>query len=112
MRTVAAMTVATALLVAGCSTARPLHRSEAHIRAALLKKTPIGTSEQDVQKFIEKEGWKRDESFQAGGICVYFGSYTVWNIVMPANRGVWGTWTFDPNGRLIDIYVSKGTDSL
>jgi hypothetical protein len=112
MKTRAAIAVATALLITGCSTARPLHRSEAHIRAALLKKTPIGTSQQDVQIFIEKEGWKRDESFQVGGIDVYFGSYTVWNIVMPATCGVWGTWTFDSKGRLIDIFVTKETDSL
>src|SRR5258708_27571415 len=46
-----------ALLLTGCSAARPLHRSEAGIRASLLKRTPPGTPKQDVETYIAREGW-------------------------------------------------------
>src|SRR6266849_10304749 len=38
-----AVIVVAALLTSGCSSARPLHRSQAAIRASLLKRTPPGT---------------------------------------------------------------------
>ena len=110
MRTFVAIAIATALVVTGCSAARPLHRSEAHIRAALLKKTPIGTSAQDVHKFIKKEGWY--ETVETGRTTAYFGGYFICGFWGFAERDVFGKWTFDSNGRLIDIQVSKENDGL
>src|SRR5262249_33838844 len=56
------------LAVVGCSSARPLCRSDESIRSSLLKRTPIGCSNDQVYAFIKKNRWpvykeSRDEGF-------------------------------------------------
>ena len=95
-----------AFLLSGCSAARPLHRSEASIRASLLRKTAIGTSKQEVQAFITAEGWWSSPN-KDGGIWAYFGRYG-----FLSDWRVSGLWTFDKNDRLVDIFVEKCINSL
>ena len=97
----------------GCSVARPLHRSEANIRASLLKRTPLGMSKRDVETFITKEGWHPES--QPGvlkgahsAIEVDFGGYTIWF----GTCYVYGLWGFDNDDRLIELSVSKSRDVL
>jgi hypothetical protein len=109
--------VSAALLLTGCSAARPLHRSEAGIRASLLKRTPPGTPKKDVETFIAREGWHPLSTTQVptetqSAIEVYFGEYFICGTWGFAMRGVWGVWSFDFNSRVIDIWVHKENDSL
>ena len=102
------------LVVVGCSAARPLHRSEASIKASLLKRTPLGTSRTDVRKFIARQGWKveQDSRVPAGAPCprenVFFGSY----FIFFGECDVYGVWTFDAAEKLIDLSVQKSHDVL
>jgi hypothetical protein len=114
------------ILVAGCSAARPLHRSAASIRHSLLKRTPPGTSEQQVAAFIAREGWTIDHSEmnleliheEGGGPPVPEGVHDIWSaylgsyIIFFGTRTTWGNWAFDANGRLIDVWIDRESDVL
>lgn len=112
-----AVLMAAVILLAGCSAARPLHRSEAKIRASLLERTPVGTPRSDVETFVAKQGWHRlDVAPRSGNVQtpieVYFGEYFIcgsWGFAM---RGVYGTWGFDSDGRIVDVKVRKANDAL
>lgn len=135
-RKCAAVTALAAVLASGCSAARPLHRSEASIRASLLKSTPRGTPKKEV---IAKLRWRVPQEWgpfaaqaqeQAARnrlsrvsrhpgsprgsdevksvLDFYFESYFVWF----GNCGVWGIWGFDSEDHLLDIWVYKAIDSL
>ena len=116
-----------ALIMTGCSAARPLHRSHASIRASLLKRTPPGTSEVQVERFITKEGWhtSRDSAYllsravaQGGGppvpkdvhsvLMAELGGY----VIFIGTRCTYGLWGFDADGRLMDVWVYKERDVL
>src|SRR5437899_1546868 len=104
-RTVSVLALAT-LLMTGCSAARPLHRSEASIRASLLKRTPLGTPKKDVEAFIAREGWHAATETGAprterSAIQVYFGEYFICGTWGFAMRGVWGHWRFNDDGHLV-----------
>jgi hypothetical protein len=127
-RSFSAMLVLALLLATGCSAAGSLHRSNQAIRAALLKRTPLGTPEEEVEKFIVKEGWaaqRGDYKYllpraakQGGGPAVFsqvksvvtagLGSY----FVFFGTSDVSGLWGFDADGHLIDIWVHKEHDVL
>jgi len=114
--TVSALALAS-LLITGCSAARPLHRSEAGIRASLLKRTPLGTSKKEVEAFIAREGWQpRSETgaprTEQSAIQVHFGEYFICGTWGFAMRGVWCHWRFDDDGHLVDIWVHKENDAL
>lgn len=114
------------LLIVGCSAARPLHRSEARIRASLLKQTPLGSSKSVV---IAKIGWHLDPSqgqfaaqaqeAEAMGMVpagqnvksaleMNLGGYFIWF----GTRYVYGVWGFDSEDHLIGIWVYKENDVL
>jgi hypothetical protein len=119
----------TVLLVVGCSAARPLHRSEASIRASLFKQTPLGSSKSAV---IAKIGWHLDRSLgpfaaqsqeaEAMGMIpsspvtqnvksaleMNLGGYVIWF----GTRYVYGVWGFDSEDRLVGIWVYKENDVL
>jgi hypothetical protein len=116
-----------ALLITGCSAARPLHRSHASIRASLLKRTPLGTSKQQVERFVAKEGWRvsHDNAYllpravkQGGGppvptnvqnvLMADFGGY----FIFLGTREIYGLWGFDADGHLVDIWIYKERDTL
>jgi hypothetical protein len=102
------------VVVVGCSAARPLHRSEASIQASLLKRTPLGTSRTDVQKFITRQGWElQRDSFVPSGApsprdTVCFGGYAIFI----GTSYVYGEWTFDAGEKLIKFRVYKSRDVL
>ena len=114
-------------LVAGCSAARPLHRSAASIRRSLLKRTPPGTSEQQVAAFIAREGWRIDRQnsinhefmpYDNGGPRVPEKVHDLWSAYLGGyvyffgTRVTYGIWAFDANGRLIDIWIYRERDGL
>jgi hypothetical protein len=97
-----------------------LFRSEAGIRASLLKQTPLGTSSTDVRAFVDKQGWlvrnyvgntgflrqKSDGPNDVVGvssICGNLGDF--WNM---NNTAFWG---FDSRNQLIDIWVWRTFDA-
>jgi hypothetical protein len=45
------------VLVCSCGT-NSLHRSEDRIRASLLKRTPVGSSRDGVDAYLQKQGWE------------------------------------------------------
>src|ERR1051326_6906906 len=45
------------LALIGCSSVRPLCRSDESIRASLLKRTPVGCPSDQVYAFIKKHRW-------------------------------------------------------
>lgn len=107
-RVIAAITISLLLLVSGCSAARPLHRSKASIRASILKRTPLGTSKKEVEKFIAKEGWRPESDEPPSRIEVRFGGY----VIFFGTCDVYGTWQFDRGDRLSDFQVTKSHDVL
>ena len=48
------------VILSGCSAARPFHRSEADIRVSLLRRTPLGASRAEVDRFLRNQGWRAE----------------------------------------------------
>lgn len=111
LKALAVFLLLASLMVSGCSVARPLHRSEDHIRMSILKRTPPGTPKKDVEAFIAKEGWDPldlQATERKNGIEVCFGGY----FIFFGECYVYGIWTFDSADRLIEVHVSKSHDVL
>src|SRR5438445_3120329 len=70
-----------ALLTSGCSAARPLHRSQAAIRASLLRNTPPGTPKKEV---IVKIGWHVDQ--KSGPFAAQAQESDAWNTLRLASE--------------------------
>ncbi len=118
----------TAFSIAGCSAARPLHRSAASIRASLLKRTPPGMTKQQVETFITREGWHIDSGDSAGllpsavqqgggppvpagvhdALSAYLGGY----FIFFGTRVIYGVWAFDAENRLIGVWIYRERDVL
>lgn len=124
-RLVSVVLALTTLTVAGCSAARPLHRSAASIRASLLKRTPPGMTKQDVEAFMTREGWHVDNADlleaaarQGGGppvpagvhdvLSAYLGGY----FIFFGTRTTYGVWAFDADNRLIGVWIYRERDVL
>jgi len=95
--------------ITGCVTFR--FSSEANIREAFLKRTPVGTSLEDVEKFIESKG------YGTHGYNKYeneIGSVRVGKYVspFPFYTYVYVTWVFDKELKLVNIVVVKEADTL
>ena len=115
-----------ALLLACCSAARPLCRSEASIRASLLKRTPLGSTYKHVQTFRKNQQWPgtsyklpSDLRTSAGQpqidpahtwITAHLGTERL--SFPPFATDVFAYWEFDTNNLLIQIWVDKETDAL
>ncbi len=99
-----------------CSTIN-IRNSENTIRNDLLKNTPLGSSREDVRKFINKNNYKiyEDRYFYTkagksvidGRIDVSLGKY---GIIL--DTGVGAVWIFDKKDLLIDVVVQKNVNSL
>jgi hypothetical protein len=108
----------------GVYVASPLHRSEASIRASLLRQTPLGSSSSEVRALLEQRGWLNRNYHGTTGY--YYQpstepARTVGVTSLSANLGDYGFpfrtnvsafWGFDRDDRLIDIWVWKTTDAL
>ena len=108
-------------LVCGCSLP---HRSEQHIRASLLTRTPTGTRYPDVLALVKQQGWLENEvgsgfrmrptpgaeEVEVGTKCImsYLGHYRGF----PWRMDVRCYYAFDRDDRLLDIFVIKYADAL
>ena len=95
-------------------------RSEASIRASLLKLTPIGTNATEVRLFVKKQGWLVPNYIgntgflkQVSGLPSEVVGVTSiqGNLDDFLNRNVTAYWGFDSSGNLIDIWVWKTYDA-
>jgi hypothetical protein len=109
-----------------------LLRSEASIRASLLKQTPLGTSSVEVRAFIDKQKWVVDKKQEldywiylssndrlwhqdsklrevifTNSFNVHIGHY--W---LPLPVTVTAFWGLDTSNRLIDIWVVKDMEGI
>ena len=97
-----------------------LFRSEASIRASLLRQTPLGSSSSDVRAFVDKQGWLvrnyvGSTSFlkqESGRPSEVVGVTSIeGNLGDFLNRNVTAYWGFDSSNRLMDIWVWKTYDA-
>lgn len=118
------------IIMVGCSTARPLCRSDEKIRASILKRTPIGCSSDRVYTFIKEEHWPiHDESRNAGFRKIVPGlseahspvvgdSFvacelgTTHFVMFPFETVKYAYWGFDTSGHVVDVWVDEDTDAL
>lgn|SRR6266540_828856 len=119
----------TALLVGGCCLVpHRLRRSEANLRASLLKSTPPGSSFSDVWTFAGKRSWlvrghgtnygitpadvggprAATEPVGVKSIHGHLGHY--WGC--PWRIDVDAYWAFNAEDRLIDVWIWKTPDAL
>ena len=117
-----------ALLVGGCCLVpHPLRRSEAHLRASLLKSTPPGSSFADVWTFADKKSWPIRGATNYGVRPADVGGprHATETVGVKSIRGnlghYWGCpwridvaafWAFDADDRLIDVWIWKTADAL
>ena len=97
-----------------------LFRSEASIRASLLKQMPLGSNSVDVREFVDKHGWlvrnyvgntgflKQETSAPSEVVGVTsiegnLGDYWLMNVT--------AFWGFDSSNRLVDVWVWKTYDA-
>ena len=107
----------------------PYVRSEGMVRTALLKRTPMGTSMDEVIKYLEQnEKWTIKRISQTSGfrhrgiqptetvgkksITVYLNSYRSVAYFYLLETDVTVFYGFDEDSKLIDIWAWKTTDSL
>jgi hypothetical protein len=93
----------------------------------LLKKTPLGSSFQEVRALVERRGWldpyyigtsgflKQEPGLPVVEVGVTslrgrLGHY--WQLPLLFRTDVTAFWGFDKDGRLIDVWVWKTTDAL
>jgi hypothetical protein len=93
----------------------PLRRSEGQIRQWVMQKTPLGSSREEVMAAIAKEPWLGHPKFGGVGtppsvtdIDAKLGSYQGF----PWYCRVDAYWSFDSQGKLTDVHVIRGCDSL
>jgi len=121
--------VALVLVLVGCSTAKPLSRSDEKIRASILKWTPPGCSTDQVRAFIKEKHWSvysesRDKGFvmrrpgqneahsvEVGSSFVAGELGTTHFVMFPFETTKYAYWGFDKNGRLVDVWVDEDTDA-
>ena len=120
-------TVGVLVIISSIIMLNPLRRSQEHIQEHILNLTPIGMSMEDVIKIIDgKEKWKvwniksdgnwnsvpldyedfKSISIERKSIKVLIGEYRTIFVTSVIIH-----WKFDENLKLIDITVSKDTDS-
>ena len=109
---IAASAVVGILFVFWRSFSNPLRGTETQIREWLLQQTPLGEQEEASLRTLRARGWK---PFSYGIWDVTKGR--VYTVEIGEYQGVpwWVTvraaWTFDENGRLVDVLAEKQFDS-
>jgi hypothetical protein len=122
MRFLVILSAAVVVLAIGLGFASP--RSPAStIETALLRITPLGSSKEDVLRAIEKQGWKHGPIENVGFLKQIPSRRmeVVGKKSIEAHLGEYGFlfrtsvdafWGFDNEGKLMDVWVWKTTDSL
>ena len=94
-----------------------LRHGDPVIRESLLRRTPLGTSYQDVLEVVRREGWKPDvpkeqhAAVDVHSVTALLGHY--WHHHEPGKRDmtyrvdVVACWRFDQSDRLLDVTVQK-----
>ena len=102
----------------------PLRESEVNIRLRILGNVPLGSSVQDVNNFIAKEGWKISYDREGTPTNLSEKSYPgvkgrhIIGADLGHYLGIYGRvdldayWGFDSEGRLVDLRVRKMVGSL
>ncbi len=111
------------LVLVGCSSVRPLCRSDESIRASLLKRTPLGSSTNQVYAFIKQHQWPiyresadtgftmrlpgRNEAHSpvVGSSFVACELGTTCFVMFPFETMKFAYWGFDKSGHLIEVWV-------
>jgi hypothetical protein len=97
-----------------------LLRSEASIRASLLKQMPLGSSSVDVREFVDKHGWRVSNYVGNTGFVKQEAGASSKVIGVTSIRGNLGDywlmnvtafWGFDSSNRLVDVWVWKTYDA-
>jgi len=119
----ATLLLVSAVMLISC-TACSLRRSEASIRASLLRRVPVGTSRDTLETFLQKKEWEHQSA--AGftrpiletdtksrpevreSVSAQLGYYREGLLYAPETL-VWATWLMDTNNRVLDIWVWKYT---
>src|SRR2546423_10282290 len=60
-----------ALLLVGCSTVGPLSKSDEKIRASILKRTPLGSTYDQVHAFVERQRWLDRIHYEQRGFFIH-----------------------------------------
>jgi hypothetical protein len=110
--------------VAACSgTGLSLSKDPDHIREVLLTQTPVGTSSDNVAQVLQahnytmsraKIGYVRrtgDSSFEEVGVTSIKADLGKYYTTPFSTTDVTGHWGFDVDGKLVNIWVSKGEDT-
>jgi hypothetical protein len=103
------------ILVAACLYLRPAWESEASIRIALLKVTPLGSSMGEVRSLAESRGWIqpdiRTDSYMTfgtvGGTDVTAFSGRLRQEPFPYRTAVAATWEFNRSNQLVNIRILR-----
>jgi hypothetical protein len=102
----------------------PLRRySEQELRSSLLETTPLDSSKDQVQDFIDSKGWKTSPGKKDSGLFwLYLTDGGVGESAVSATLGsyqgfpafvtVRAIWVFDEQRKLVDIQVFKFMESL
>lgn len=98
----------------------PLRRSDEAIRTWLLNSVPAGSSIEHLTSVAGERGWRVKSGWDGtqpqadwGGID---GAHIVW-VYLGGYRNIFRTdldsfWSFDENGRLVDVKTRRMTDAL
>jgi hypothetical protein len=115
------------LLLAGCYTANtvPLSKSPDTLRDWMLKRTPLGSTPNEVYTFIKHQQWEIDEEVKKDGtqrqVAGHAGNLKVISssvrcdlgithyVYFPFPTEVYATWAFDRDDRLIDFWADQQT---
>ena len=103
----------------------PLRRPEGKIRDRILAVTPIGSPKESVVAVLEKEGWsdrsydgssvflkqepgRPSETIGVSSLHALLGEYR--SLPVPVVTSVSAFWGFDPDDRLIEVWIWKTAD--
>jgi hypothetical protein len=111
-------------LFSGCS-ALNSRRSEENLRESLLRLTPLGSSFEQVESVVKREGWKHARALPTHGFYIRYPlpERTIGKSSITATlgehwwfpigtEGAYAAWCFDENRRLIEIVVYKQVDTI
>jgi hypothetical protein len=111
--------VSAVLAVTAVLCANPLRRSDASVRAYLLRQVPPGSSIDTLRAVAQHEDWKIENTWSRGphsgwgGIdgatvaWIYLGGY--WSAL---RTDLDSFWAFDDRGKLIDVRLRRMTDAI
>ena len=84
-----------------------IRQPRAAIEGALLRETPLGSSMAEVRAVIVRKHWSLSRYTRSDtAITAQLGEYSSFLLSM----GVWATWKFNPDGKLVEVTIVKELD--